>query len=299
MRTLEVHHAAALDVAELSALTIRSGPEGRPQLLAVGDEDFAVVSARLGDGDELGGARREDLRPALRDSRIELGARSGFEGVACDGAGTVVLLQEERARLLVLAPDLSRLLHVLDLAVPSGDPDLDPAWHRHPNTRGEGLLLLRRGHVLVAKQRDDPGLIEFGPPGDPPTGVAPATVLAPDEPFRWPDATASELVPLAVWWLAGDTVDVLPTINDLTLGPDGRVYALSARTGVIARLEGDLEPGERARATDVWEVGKGLPGGRDARPEGLAILPSGRPVIGVDTKRHGKNVVTLQRLDIL
>ena len=187
---------------------------------------------------------------------------------------------------------------MLELAVPSGHPELEPAWHRHPNTRGEGLLLLGRGHVLVAKQSDDPGLIEFGPRGDPPDrrrarhGPAPPSFQRPD------DAAVSELVPLAVWPLGRDTADALPTINDLALGPDGRVYALSSHTRVIARLERDLTPGERARATDVWQVGEGVPGGPDARPEGLAILPSGRPVIGIDTKRHGKNLVTLQRLDV-
>ena len=111
---------------------------------------------------------RDDLRPALRDAGVDLRSGSGFEGVASDGDGTIVLLQEEQARLLVVAPDLSRLLHTLVLAVPADDPVLNPAWRREPNSRGEGLLLLRRGHVLIAKERDAPCLIEFGPPGDRP-----------------------------------------------------------------------------------------------------------------------------------
>ena len=74
--------------------------------------------------------------------------------MASDRDGTIVLLQEEQARLLVFAPDLSRLLHTLALAVPADDPVLNPAWRRKPNSRGEGLLLLRRGHILIAKERD-------------------------------------------------------------------------------------------------------------------------------------------------
>jgi hypothetical protein len=30
--------------------TARSGPSGRPELVAVGDEDFAIVTAELDDG---------------------------------------------------------------------------------------------------------------------------------------------------------------------------------------------------------------------------------------------------------
>jgi len=186
----EVHHVATLGLRELSALTVHGGRGSPPRLLAVGDEDFAVVSAELDDeSGTLVRTWRDDLRPALRDAGVDLRSGSGFEGVASDGVGTIVLLQEEQARLLVVAPDLSRLLHTLALAVPVDDPVLNPAWRREPNSRGEGLLLLRRGHVLIAKERDTACLIEFGPPGDRPIGVTADTVLAPAETFQRPDTT--------------------------------------------------------------------------------------------------------------
>jgi hypothetical protein len=294
---LEVHHVATLGLRELSALTFSSRPGCSPRLLAVGDEDFAVVSAEVDDAGTPARTRRDDLRPALRDAGIDLRSGSGFEGVASDGDGTIVLLQEEQARLLVVAPDLSRLLHTLVLTVPADDPVLNPAWRRAPNSRGEGLLLLRRGHVLIAKERDAPCLIEFGPPGDRPTGVTQDVVLPPNEPFQRPDAAETELVPLAVWPLSAATATTLPTINDLALGPDGRVYALSAHAQVVARMEQRLTPGERAHATAVWQIGDGIPGGRAARPEGLTFLPSGLPVIGIDTGQPHDNLVVLQALD--
>jgi hypothetical protein len=266
-------------------------------LLAVGDEDFAVVSTEIDDHrGTLADTRRDDLRPVLRNTPIDLRSGSGFEGVASDRDGTIVLLQEEQARLLVFAPDLTRLLHTLVLAVPADDPALNPAWHREPNSRGEGLLLLQHGHVLIAKERDPPCLIEFGPPGDRPTGVTADTVLAPNEPFQRPDTTETELVPLAVWQLSEATATTLPTINDLALGPDGRIYALSSHTQVIARMEQRLTPGERASATAAWQITDEIPGGRNARPEGLTFLPSGRPVIGIDTQQPDNNLVVLQAL---
>lgn len=292
MRKLEIHSEGALGIREVSGLTAR-----RERVLAVGDEDFALASVEVDDDGSPARPRWDDLAPALRAARVDLRSGSGFEAIACDVDGTLVLLQEEQARLLVLAPDLLRLLHVLVLAVPFDDPVLNPAWRRHPNSRGEGLLLLERGHVLVAKERDDPCLIEFGPLGDAPIGVAADTVLAPTGRFQLPDAVESDLVPLAVWPLAGAAATRLPTLNDLALGPDGRVYALSSESKVIARLEERLVPGERACATDTWWIGDGIPGGRSARPEGLTFLPSGRPAVGIDTRHPEDNFVVLQRLD--
>jgi hypothetical protein len=294
VRKVGIHSEGALGLREVSGLTVRGGPQSRPGLLAVGDESFAVASVDIDDDGVPAQPRCADLAPALREVRIGPGCGSGFEGIACDGAGTLVLLQEEQARLLVVAPDLSRLLHAVALAVPSDDPLLNPGWHRRPNSRGEGLLLLDGGHVLIARERDDACLIEFGPPGDAPIGVSAGTVLAPAGRFRRPDAVDSDLVSLAVWPLA---VPELPTVNDLARGPDGRVYALSAESRAIARLECRLVPGERARATEVWQIGDGLPGGHDARPEGLTFLPSGRPAVGIDTKHPGNNLVVLDQLD--
>jgi hypothetical protein len=293
---LEIRHTTALPMREISALALRTGPGGESELLAVGDEDFAVISAEL-EGAEPARTWRHDLRRPLRDTQVDVGSSSGFEGVASDGKGTIFLLQEEKARLLVLAADLSRLLQVIALAVPAACPELGTAWSRDANARGEGLLLLERGHVLIGKQRGDACLIEFGPPGDAPRGIDADTVLAPGEPFEQPDAIEAELVPLAVWPLAKDTRDVLPTINDLALGPDGRVHALSSATQTIVRFDRRLQPGGGARGTDSWRIGDGIPGGKDAHPEGLAILPSGRPLVGIDSKHARDNLVALQRLD--
>jgi hypothetical protein len=296
VQRLEIHHVATLGLPETSALTMCSRSGGSPRLLAVGDEDFAVVSAEVDDGGTLVRTWRDDLRPVLRHTAIGLRSGAGFEGVASDKDGTIVLLQEEQARMLVFAPDLSRLLHTIVLAVPVDNPVLNPAWRRAPNSRGEGLLLLQRGHVLIAKERDAPCLIEFGPPGDQPIGVSADTVLAPDEPFQRPDATTTEWVPLAVWQLSGPTAATLPTINDLALGPDGRVYAISGHAQVIARMEQRLTPGERAGATAAWQIADGIPGGRAARVEGLTFLPSGHPIIGIDTKQPENNLVVLEPL---
>ena len=135
------------------------------------------------------------------------------------------------------------------------------------------------------------------PPHPRPTGITADTVLAPNQPFQRPDTTTTELVPLAVWQLNTATATTLPTINDLALGPDRRVYALSSHTQVIARLQQRLTPGDQAAATAAWQITDEIPGGRNARPEGLTFLPSGRPVIGIDTEQPDNNLVVLQALN--
>ena len=81
MQRLEIHHVTTFDLPETSALTTLSRPGGPPRLLAVGDEDFAVVAAEIDDGGRLGRTRRDDLRPALHHTAIDLRSGSGFEGV--------------------------------------------------------------------------------------------------------------------------------------------------------------------------------------------------------------------------
>ena len=68
-----------------------------------------------------------------------------------------------------------------------------------------------------------------------------------EQPFQRPDTTETTLVPLAVWQLDKATAAILPTIKDLPLGPDRRVYALSAHAQVIARIQQRLTPGDPAQ----------------------------------------------------
>ncbi|MDD7933754.1 hypothetical protein [Actinomycetospora straminea] len=256
-----------------------------------------MIAATLDVKDEPGRTWRHDLCLPLRDTRVEMQSGSGFEGVATDGNGAVVLLREEAAQLLTMTPNLSQLLQICPLTVPDDHPQLSPGWHQDPNSRGEGLILLKDGHVLMARQKDDPCLIEFGPAEHTPNGIAAATILGSGESFQLPQPGPQELVPLAVWLLADNTKEALPTINDIAVGPDGRVYVLSSKSKVIARLEKDLKPGKHFRAAITWRIDEeDLPGGENAQPEGLAMLPSGRAIVALDTKNAGCNLVVLKRL---
>lgn len=295
MDTLSVRHTTSLPMREISALTTRAGEAGA-ELLAVGDEDFALVAAELDAEERPTRTWRHDLCRVLPREYLDSESGSGFEAIAADGDGTIFVLQEEEARILVLASDGSALLQTITLVVPAAQPGFGPEWRDNPNERGEGLALLTGGHVLVAKQKNPVYLIEFGPDGDDPSGIAPDTVLPAEDAFDRPAGDAPELLPLAAWPLGETTEEKLPTVNDIAAGPDGRVYLISSKRGTIARLEERLEPGERARAEDAWEIDADIPGGPDARPEGLALTAGARPTVGIDTKLAGDNVVQLSAL---
>jgi hypothetical protein len=295
MKTLALRHQTALPIREISALTVRASGSDRPELLAVGDEDFAVIASEVGDDDTPTRTWRHDLFLLLVGTGIDLRSGSGFEGVASDGEGTVLLMQEEEARLLVLSADLSRLVQVLALAVPEDAPAYGAEWHAQPNARGEGILLLERGHILVAKQKKPVRLIEFGPAGDAAGGIGSDTVLAAGSSFQRPEGDVGRLVPLADWALSEETSKILPSVNDIAFGEDGCVYVLSAEARVISRLEKRLEPGERARATESWTIDSEILGREEVRPEGLALVHGSTPVVGVDSKVAGDNLLVLRR----
>jgi len=97
------------------------------------------------------------VSPAVRPDRRRLrrrrtpGVFGGTRCRRCDRDDTIVLLQEEQARHFHFAPDLTRLLHTLVLAAPADDPVASQTA-----LRGDGLLLLHHGHVLIAKERNTP-----------------------------------------------------------------------------------------------------------------------------------------------
>src|SRR5262245_7394372 len=141
MDTLTVELATALPLREISALTTRPGSESELELLAVGDEDFAVLQVPVDDG-VFGETFRYDLFLPLVGTGVDLVDGSGFEGIACNG-DAVFLLQEEASRILVFDRQLTKLRHILTLTVPEETPGLGPDWHSEEGRdyHAEGLLL--------------------------------------------------------------------------------------------------------------------------------------------------------------
>ncbi|MCU0483774.1 MAG: SdiA-regulated domain-containing protein, partial [Chloroflexi bacterium] len=210
-----------------------------------------------------------------------------IEAVCADGAGRVLLLQESPPRAELVDPAARRVVASIALEVP-GEHPLAAAWLDPTGSRGEGAVFLASGHLLVAKEKDPPALIEFGPAGEAAGGYRPDAAV-PDG-AAWPVA-ASELtfVPLATWTPDAGLRAACRDFSDLEVGPDGRLYLLSDQSASIARL-GDLHPpGGTARADATWALGR-LRG----KPEGLAFTARGLAIVALDTRRARDNLALFE-----
>jgi hypothetical protein len=272
---LDVLDVADVPLREVSGLVLRGS-----DLLAVGDHDPVVFSA--------------PLQPwpldwqAIDLAGLELpDGGTQFEAIQPTSAHTVLVLQEQPARVLHIDLSVPALIGTLLLDAPDGHR-LRQAWLGDRSSRGESLVLADRGHLLVVKEKDPSAILEFGPAGDDPVGWrrgGPTVAPAPG------DAT---LTVLATWWLSGDLAKWLPDISDATIGPDGRLYVLSDQGSAIARLPDVLDPrGGKVEAAAIWRIT-----GSPESAEGLVILDDGTVLVGLDTKSPRRNLLRLNRLPL-
>lgn len=251
-----------LGLREVSGLAARADPaSGEPEVLAVGDRTTSIARLRRG-----GDARVQRVTGLPAD--LAAGRHgSQWEGVAADGAGRVVVLRERGSELLVLSAALQferrvRLRH---------------RWRDERRFGLEGLVLLRGGHVLAAKQRHPLRLLEFGPAGDRPLGLTPDALPAPDEPASVP--RPDELRCLATWRLVDDT---LTSINDIAAHA-GSLYLISSAARRIARVR--LPAADPVRIERRWPLPAAVTAAPGARAEGLLVDDRWGVLVGVDA--HG------------
>ena len=185
-RKLAIISSYNLPIAEVSGLArTRSSlaeagkNSGRMDLYAVGDSGYEMVRFRIGNAGNGPDVQVHDVAHIL--GRHANNA-SQWEAVATDGKNTVCMLSETHAGISCVDTRLERVKARFKLDV-SGIARLDSTWKDQPNSRGEGMLLMKKGHVLVLKEKRPSMLIEFGPEGDQPMGYGPDTFLEPDEAF--------------------------------------------------------------------------------------------------------------------
>jgi hypothetical protein len=273
---------------EASALCLRPGDaRATAQLLAVDDEAYEVAVTEIADG----------LKPAAEPKNVQgtvpdAAARSSeFEGIACDRSGRVFVLQEGASRILVFDEALSAVNHTITLSVSRDQPDFGAEWYADDNARGEGLLLLRNGHVLIAKQRKEPRLIEFGPSGSDGEGYAPGDALGDEQTFPLPDGEDTTFEVLDSWLIDPDSG--VKSINDLALDADGRLHLVSSKSRRLARLDHDLAPEGGSATLTAWDLPAELFATDDDKAEGLVFVPELGWFVALDLERPAPNVFAI------
>jgi len=238
--------------------------------VAIGDRTTRVITFRL-DGDKVVGVEKHDPLP-----RASSETGSQFEAVTIDGKGHVVVLSET-GKVIVLDSKCETVLSKSSMDWQSVNSLVD--GRIEVNSLGEGAVVLSKDHLLVALEKHPTALVEFGPSGSDPIGFIAGTKLTAS--FSPPD----DLVALHVWKV--DDNDA-PDISELTVGPDGALWALTQQGNGILRFERNLHPTEeKASVKDHHDLPDKIKGA-----EGLAF-DGMNPVVARDRSAESKNVFIL------
>lgn len=280
-------------IAELSGLAIVRSVEGAGQmagansisLYATGDASYDVASLRIDSSSGDVSMRVNDVAPVLGKHP---GNASQWEAVATDSRNTICMLSETHSEVSCLDLSLKKELGTFKLDV-SGIKRLDHVWEEQPNSRGEGMILMKNGHVLILKEKQPSMLIEFGPKGDSPMGYDSDTFLQHGEAFAIPQSKPQSkfLVALKIWEFSDRLGELAKDASEIALGPDGRVYLLSQESSTLIRLEKTLKADEEKITVDhdaYWNLPTGI-----EKAEGLVIDDQMRPWIGIDIKQKDKS----------
>jgi hypothetical protein len=284
----ELHVRRVVDVPlrEVSGICLSRSRNGRMSLMAVGDHAAKVAWFSLSRSDE-GRIRWHTSNIAKLSGSLLPKRDSQVEAVCADGLGRILLLQETPPRVELIDPKSLKVVASIDLAV-EGRGKIAQAWSHPKGSRGEGMALLRGGHLLVAKEKEPAVFIEFGPPHSPSRGLVRGGALRDGE--RWSIKQGHHrFVALAVWLPNKKLAKNCADFSDLEIGPDGRLYLLSDQSCTIARLDDLPAGGGTAALLDAWRLGD-----MDGKPEGLAFTSQGRAIVGLDTRKPRRNLVLLE-----
>jgi uncharacterized protein YjiK len=282
---LAVEDTLDIPLEEVSGLCTFQRADGSTGLAAIGDASSVLAVTTITDHG-VGVWEEIDLADVESSELPRRGTQA--EGLATDGVGLVLVLVEEPGAVFAFDVPSRSQAHRIDLVVGNDQP-VARSWGTETNSRGEGIVLLRDGHLLVLKEKDPPALIEFGPSGSSPGGLEADRILPAGEPWTRPDGAAVRFDALATWLLADDLADRLGDASDLAASFDGRLFLLSDQASSVARLAtGAPIAGGTVEADQV----RGIERSPD-KAEGLALLPDGRMYVALDTRKAKNNLLVL------
>ena len=283
---LRVRRVVDVPLREVSGICLRRGRNGRMVLIAVGDRVAKIAWFSEPRSDE-GRIHWQTRNIAKLSSSMFPWRDPQIEAVCADGLGRVLLLQETPPRVELIDPTALKVVASIDLAL-EGRSEIARAWSDPKGSRGEGVVLLPGGHLLVAKEKKPAAFIEFGPPRSQSRGLLRGGALADGE--GWPIKKGRHrFVALATWFPDKTLARTCADFSDLEIGPDGCLYLLSDKSSTIARLDELPAGGGTAALLAAWRLGD-----LDGKPEGLSFTAEGRAIVGLDTRKPRRNLVLLE-----
>ena len=147
---LRVRRVVHVPLREVSGICLRRSRNGRMSLIAVGDRvaKIAWFSQPHSDEDRIDWhtssiAKLSGSKLPKHDPQIE--------AICADGGGRILLLQETPPRVELIDLKALEAVASIDLVI-QGRGEIAQAWSDPNGSQGEGAVLLRGGHLLVAKR---------------------------------------------------------------------------------------------------------------------------------------------------
>jgi hypothetical protein len=290
MRRLVLSEVIDRPVVEASGLAVRQTERGAV-VLVVGDRTAEVGACVMGAGGELDDWTTIDL--AELPGWPSPAGDSQFEAIAADGGSLVALMRENPPTVLVADTVTRELRAEIWLTAPAGSV-LDGQWD-DASSRGEGLVFLRGGRLLVAQEKRPRALIEFGPMGTEPKGLSSDDLLGAGESWEPPSGRV-DFVPLSMWKLKSAAKKTLGDVSAIGTDSEGNLWLLSDKSRRVGRLGLDVplapQDDEVRDLDEIWNLPESA-----EKPEGIAALGDGRVLVALDTRSKSGNGMIVARPD--
>jgi hypothetical protein len=303
-----IKEAFNIPIEQVSGLGIREGLKiGDFEVFAIGDQssEVRILSWKQQKRSEL--QRKFDFSAAVNNrfspcldlknkwcKNLSNNLNSDWEAIQVDSKQRRFILHENSGVVMVL--DESNR-HLTDIRL-----DYRPIYQSYEartnlkakrKALGEGLVLMKNGHILLAYQFDPAQIIEFGPAGAKANGLGKGGFLSRVEAFQLDDKKQKQIFePLRFWSLQGlDGCD----LNELTYDTrNDRVLVISKRCNSVYSIvdSGGKQKEGMVTVEYKWKLPKKI-----KAIEGLAVLPNGQWLIASDLPERGaENVFLLSPL---
>jgi hypothetical protein len=285
---INIIDSMTLDDVELSSVTIRSlANDDEIEILAVSDSSYKIQSVIF---ERKSLSKKNSFSDVDRLVGLNNKGNSQWEAVAADKQ-RVFMLAEGSSHVSVFDSDMKILEGTIELKISKTDK-IFADWDKDTNSRGEGLVLLDNGHMLLLKEKNPVQLIEFGPQGDAAGGFKPGDGVDSKETFPF-NKMVTQFVPLKHWDLGTHSQAQLSDGSDLGIGPNGKLYVLSDHSRRIVAIENVLKPTEdKFKVKQSWILPKKV-----EKAEGLAFTIKFEPIVVSDIANKDKNLFILSALD--
>lgn len=188
---------------------------------------------------------------------------SQFEGIACDKAGRMFVLQESapqqvdiNSSIYIVDPRLHKFLSKIILKIPQNS-ELYTKWQAEPNSRAEGLVLLNNGHILVLKEKKSTTLVEFAKEGEGPEGFTAGMGINLTTTFSFDLAQERQIfVPIKFWYASEETALLLGDGSELALDTAGNLLLLSDQGRLVGLVDTPLRPAAAATTFSLRSLWK-------------------------------------------